>query len=106
MAHLLSVVPRMKQSNYGKDQQESFKKLLKNFYEHIYYVNSVAFSPEGAFIFIGSSDETMKLWEISTGNFLKNFEGPTNYENSVALSPDGAFIVSYSSNDKVKLCEK
>ena len=42
--------------------------LLKNFEGHNNDVNSVAFSPDYAFIVSGSNDKTVKLWERSTKN--------------------------------------
>ncbi|MEH2357938.1 MAG: hypothetical protein V7K28_32915 [Nostoc sp.] len=35
------------------------------------WVKSVAFSPDGQTLISGSQDETIKLWDVSTGNCLR-----------------------------------
>jgi WD40 repeat protein/uncharacterized caspase-like protein len=57
-------------------------------------VNSVAFSPDGMRILSGSSDHTVKLWDVTTGAVLRTFEGHSDEVTSVALSPDGARVLS------------
>jgi len=60
-------------------------------------VNSVAFSPDGKLALSGSSDNnTMKLWEILTGNELMTFK--ESRIAAVAFSPDGKFAFSLSSS--------
>jgi WD40 repeat protein len=51
----------------------------------------------------GSTDHTIKLWEIKSGNCLKTFEGHTNWVFSVAFSPNGDTVVSGSHDQSVKL---
>jgi len=36
---------------------------------------SIAFSPDSRFALSGSDDQTMKLWEISTGREIRTFKG-------------------------------
>ena len=61
---------------------------------HTDSVNSVVISPDGKFIVSGSSDDTIKIWDIKTGECLKTLEGHENSVNSVAITPDGKYIVS------------
>jgi len=65
----------------------------------------VTFSPDGKYVLSGSSDHTVKLWEIETGKEIRTFRGHTNYVDSVAFSPDGKKILSGSSDHTVKLWE-
>jgi len=74
---------------------------------HSSYVNSVAFSPDGKYALSGSNDNTLKLWDISSGREIRTFKGHSSYVNSVAFSPDGKYALSGSmSMDKnLKLWE-
>ena len=62
-------------------------------------INSVAFSPDGNILASGSSDETIRLWDVNTGELLNTFEGHEGKITSVAFSPDGSILAS-GSNDK------
>jgi WD40 repeat protein len=65
---------------------------------HSKWVNSVAYSPDGQTLASGSEDNTIKLWNVNTGNLLQTFEGHSKWVNSVAYSPDGQTLAS-GSND-------
>ena len=66
-------------------------------------VASVAFSPDGLRAVSGSDDETVKLWDITTGRVLKTFSGHKSFVNCVDFSPDGRAILSGSSDSTVAL---
>ncbi|MDR0629076.1 MAG: hypothetical protein LBG24_05475 [Treponema sp.] len=69
---------------------------------HVEGINSAVFSPNGNTIASGSSDHTVKLWDIVTGREL--FTGRhSNAVRSVAFSPDGKSIASGSADNTVKL---
>ena len=68
-------------------------------------VLSVAFSPDGKTLASGSQDNTVKLWEVSTGKELRTFSGHQNWVLSVAFSPDGKTLASGSHDNTVKLWE-
>jgi sugar lactone lactonase YvrE len=63
----------------------------------------VAFGPDGKQILSGSSDATIKLWDISSGREIKTFRGHVSAVTSVAFSPDGRQIISGSSDTTAKL---
>ena len=63
---------------------------------HTSYVNSVAFSADGARIVSGSGDNTVRVWDAATGQPVHVLEGHTGGVWSVAFSADGARIVSGS----------
>ncbi|CAG7845863.1 Uncharacterized WD repeat-containing protein alr2800, partial [Serendipita indica DSM 11827] len=67
-------------------------------------VMSVAFSPDGQRIVSGSSDRTVRLWDVETGAQIGSpLEGHTDSVRSVAFSPDGQRIVSGSDDRTVRL---
>jgi WD40 repeat protein len=63
----------------------------------------VAVSPDGTSIVSGSVDNTVRVWDASTGAVLRTLEGHTNSVTSVAFSPDGTRIVSGSCGKTVRV---
>jgi len=53
----------------------------------------------------GSWDETLRLWDIETGNCIRVFEGGTGPENCLSFSPDGRYVVSGSKDETLRLWE-
>ena len=80
--------------------------IYPDFLGHSDCVNSVAFSPDGAYILSGSDDKSLKLWDRQTGKIVKSYEGHSNRVNSVAFSPDGAYILSGSADKSLKLWDR
>ena len=62
-----------------------------------------AFSPDGACIVSASYDNTLKLWNASSGQELRTLSGHTAGINRVAFSPDGTWIVSASVDRTIKV---
>ncbi len=56
-------------------------------------INSVKFSPDGRFLISGSSDKTVKLWDIGSGTLVRSIEGFPQVVTSVAVTPDGKYAV-------------
>jgi WD40 repeat protein len=70
---------------------------------HTGTVNSVAFSPDGRLLASGSSDQTIKLWEVASGREVRTLSGHTYVVWSVAFSPDGRLLASGSGDITIKL---
>ena len=67
-------------------------------------VVSVAFSPDGSKVVSGSSDETIRVWDASTGaEMLPPLRGHDYSVQSVAFSPDGSKIVSGSDDKTIRV---
>ncbi|OYE04592.1 protein kinase domain-containing protein [Nostoc sp. 'Peltigera membranacea cyanobiont' 232] len=72
---------------------------------HTDSISSVCLSADSQFALSGSSDKTLKLWEVATGRCLRTFEGHKKYVQSVYLSADNQFVLSGSDDDTLKLWE-
>ena len=57
---------------------------------HASPVYSVAFSPDGSRLASGSDDQTVRVWNIATGQVEQTLEGHSATVWSVAFSPDGS----------------
>ncbi len=72
---------------------------------HTDRVSSVAFSPvDATLLATGSSDRTVKLWDVETQQEIVTLEGHTGRVSSVAFSPVDATLLATGSSDRtVKL---
>ncbi len=78
---------------------------VRTFEGHEKSVNSVCFSPDGRSCLSGSWDETLRLWEVSSGRCLRTFEGHSRGLRDVAFSPDGRTCLSGSWDGTLRLWE-
>jgi WD40 repeat protein len=63
----------------------------------------VAFSPDGAAIASAGLDDSVKLWNVKTGDESLTFKGHSDGVWSVAFSPDGKTLASGSDDKTVRL---
>lgn len=52
------------------------------------------------------SDNTVRLWELVTGEQLRVFEGHTNTVTAVAFSPDEQYVISASADTTIRIWNK
>jgi WD40 repeat protein len=64
---------------------------------------AVACSSDGTRIVSGSGDNSVRVWDASTGVELKELRGHTSWVFSVAFSSDGTRIVSGSDDNSVRV---
>ena len=62
---------------------------------------STAFSKDGRYLATGSTDQTVKLWDVRNGSLLRTFSGHVNSVAGVAFTPDGKTLISAA--DHVRL---
>ncbi|ELS47155.1 tyrosine kinase family protein [Microcystis aeruginosa FACHB-905 = DIANCHI905] len=83
----------------------SFLYLDKTLTGHSGKVESVVYSPDGRYLASGSSDNTIKIWEVATGRELRTLTGHYSFVRSVVYSPDGRYLASGSSDNTIKIWE-
>ncbi len=71
--------------------------------ESIDTINSVAYSPDGRTVLTGSTDNTARLRDISSGKQIHHFKGHTDFIISVAYSPGGKTVLTGSHDTTARL---
>ena len=79
------------------------ERLLRTLSGHTEAVGCCAFSPDGKKIASGSSDNTIRIWEVASGRELYSLEGHTNRIESCIFSSDGKRIFSWSEDKTVRV---
>ena len=72
---------------------------LRIFEGHTHPIRSVALTPDGRFAVSGSDDQTLRIWEVSTGRCLRTCVGYTSSVASVCLTADGRWAISAAAWD-------
>jgi WD40 repeat protein len=68
-------------------------------------VNSIAFSPDGNTLASGSSDNTIKFWDVRSETLKTTRNGHSGLVWCVAFSPDGTLLASGGNDRTIKLWE-
>ncbi len=66
-------------------------------------VTAVASSRDGKFVLTGSEDNTVRMWDRSTGVCVRVFEGHQNSVTSVHFTSDAQIVISSSQDRTIKL---
>jgi len=63
----------------------------------------IAVTPDGKTVVSGSQDQTLKVWDLETGQCRATFKGHTKQVPGVAITPDGKTVVSSSWDKTLKV---
>ena len=83
--------------------KETWNAELQTLEHHFDWVWSVVFSPNSQLLASGSRDNTIKLWDPTTGELWQTLKGHSNSVLSVAFSPNGRLLASGSEDNTIKL---
>jgi WD40 repeat protein len=72
---------------------------------HTNWIWDITFSPDGRLIATGSTDLTVRLWCVATGELLQTFEGHTLEVLFVKFSPNGQYLATGSADRTIKIWE-
>lgn len=70
--------------------------LVNTIKAHVGIVDDLSITSDGAMMVSGSSDDSVKVWDLKTGLELHTLRGHADYVTGVAVSPDGRLAVSSS----------
>ena len=90
------VTCNLRESVYSLHEKNRLEGLL-------YSVNGVNFNLDGTILVSGSSDGTIKLWNVKTGKILITLKGHTKGIACVKFSPDNSILASGSLDGTIKL---
>ena len=77
---------------------------MKQVYKgHTAGVNAVGVTPDGKNIISGSSDKTLRLWDLDSGECIRIFEGHEEDVKTLAILPDGNSFISGSKDCTLRL---
>lgn len=70
---------------------------------HNSWVSAVAFNPKYMVLASGGLDDTVNLWDISTGTLTTSLTGHARGINGLAFSPHGQVLASCSDDDTIRV---
>ncbi len=70
---------------------------------HTWAVLTVAFSPNGEILATGSDDNTIKLWEVKTGQEIATLSGHSWSVTGLIFDLTGEFLISSSKDKTIKI---
>lgn len=76
---------------------------LRTLVGHTGFVNAVALAHDGRTAISAGEDETVRIWDLRTGQCLRIFHGHRGSVTSVALTPDGQLAVSGGKDGKLRV---
>ncbi|WP_207681317.1 WD40 repeat domain-containing protein [Desulfonema magnum] len=83
----------------------SDRKIIQILKGHSDHLNSVLFGPDETCLISGSSDKTVKIWNLSGGKFFERqtLRGHSKPVYSLSFSPDGVYLASGGLDKNIKI---
>lgn len=78
-------------------------KLCFLFTGHEGWVQALCFSADGYLLVSSADDDTVRIWNVATGECLKSLEGKTESASHCGFHPSGALVASGSATSTVAL---
>src|SRR6266568_5163883 len=97
------VQQEQRQRELEQEPPPSGFKLQHTLRGHTEEIRQIAWSPDGRLLASGSNDQTVRLWDVATGQALHTLTGHTDPVGSVAWSSDGRLLASSSGDQTVRL---
>ncbi len=66
-------------------------------------INQIAWSPDQKTLASASYDNTIKLWDLTTGGVPRTLYGHRDWVSSVSWSPDGKYLASASGDNTIRI---
>jgi len=77
--------------------------LIRTLSGHTDYVQAVAVTPDGSRVVSGSADNTLKVWDLDSGQLLHTLNEHSARVCAVTITPNGEKIISSSSDNTLKI---
>lgn len=72
-------------------------------FDHPYQVTALCYSSTDDYMFTGSIDNEIRVWDIRKGSILRIFQGHQDTITHLRVSPDGSFLLSNSMDDTLRV---
>ena len=79
--------------------------LLRTLAGHSGWVTAITVTPDGRYGVSGSDDDTLKVWELSSGQEVRTLMGHSAPVSAITVTPDGRYGVSGSADTTLKVWE-
>ena len=77
--------------------------LVRTLQGHTGRITAVVITRDGRHAVSGSWDNTLRLWDLATGETKRMFQGHTHWVTAVAAAPDGRHLVSASGDNTLRV---
>ncbi|MBE9206030.1 serine/threonine protein kinase [Nostoc sp. LEGE 06077] len=71
--------------------------------DHAHYVKTLAITQNGKTLVSGSSDKTIKIWNLADSSLIRTISGHDSGVIAVAISPDNQTLVSSSNDQSIRI---
>lgn len=73
------------------------------FTSHEGWVSAITVTPDGCHAISGSWDQTLKIWDLQTGQEMRTLTGHWDNVSAIAITPDGRHVISGSWDQTLKI---